>query len=83
MPNVLSSLLPTTEASFQADWTRQRTTAVDILQRLQTQEGVILADQVGMGKTYVALAVAVARILSTPELGQPPASTSCTGRWRR
>ncbi|MGW4580350.1 DEAD/DEAH box helicase [Rhodococcus aetherivorans] len=48
---------------FADDWERQRRTAEDILRRLQTQEGVILADQVGMGKTYVALAVAVTEIL--------------------
>lgn len=67
-----------TEARFEQDWSRQRRTAADILSRLEHQEGVILADQVGMGKTYVALAVAVSQILSTPELGQvvifvPPA----------
>ncbi len=72
------SLRTTTEPRYQDDWTRQRRTAVDILQRMQTQEGVILADQVGMGKTYVALIVAVSEILSTPDLGQvvifvPPA----------
>jgi len=72
------SLRTTTEPRFQDDWTRQRRTAVDILQRMRAQEGVILADQVGMGKTYVALIVAVSEILSTAELGQvvifvPPA----------
>ncbi len=65
-----SSLRVSTESRFQADWARQRRTATDILQRLRRQEGVILTDQVGMGKTYVALAVAVSQILSTPELGQ-------------
>lgn len=71
MPGLLTDRLrSTTESRFEEDWTRQRRTAVDILQRLQTQEGVILADQVGMGKTYVALAVAVSQILSIPELGQ-------------
>jgi len=59
-----------TEPRFEQDWARQRCTAKDILRRLQTIEGVILADQVGMGKTYVALAVVVSHILSTPELGR-------------
>lgn len=59
-----------TDPRFQDDWLRQRRTAADILERLRTQEGVILADQVGMGKTYVALAVAVSEILSTPTRGQ-------------
>lgn len=59
-----------TEPRFEEDWARQRQTAADILRRLHTMEGVILADQVGMGKTYVALAVVVSQILSTPELGR-------------
>ena len=55
---------------FAADWARQRRTAEDVLGRLQTQEGVVLADQVGMGKTYVALAVATSHILRTQPLSQ-------------
>ncbi len=71
MPDLLSDrLLNATESRFEEDWQRQRRTAADILQRLRTQEGVILADQVGMGKTYVALAVAVSQILSTAEPAQ-------------
>ncbi len=67
-----------TESRFEQDWARQRRTANDILHRLQTTEGVILADQVGMGKTYVALAVVASQILSTAEPGRvvvlvPPA----------
>jgi len=41
-----------------ADQRRQRTEVAEILQRLQHQPGVILADEVGMGKTFVALGVA-------------------------
>lgn len=37
---------------------RQMRTAAEILRRLDHQPGVILADEVGMGKTFVALAVA-------------------------
>ena len=37
---------------------RQRKEAIDILGRLAHQPGVVLADEVGMGKTFVALAVA-------------------------
>lgn len=37
---------------------RQTKTAAEILKRLNGQPGLILADEVGMGKTYVALAVA-------------------------
>ncbi len=41
-----------------ADQKRQRAEVVDILDRLRRQPGVVLADEVGMGKTFVALAVA-------------------------
>ena len=41
-----------------ADQERQRLEVDDILRRLRTQSGVILADEVGMGKTFVALGVA-------------------------
>jgi superfamily II DNA or RNA helicase len=71
MPHPLTRRLSKkTEPRFEEDWARQRRTAADILERLQIREGVILADQVGMGKTYVALAVAVNQILSTAELGR-------------
>lgn len=40
------------------DQTRQRLEAEQILLRLRHQPGVILADEVGMGKTFVALAIA-------------------------
>ncbi len=46
------------------DAARQRATAETILQRLADQPGVILADEVGMGKTFVAIAVAVSTALS-------------------
>jgi len=41
------------------DASRQEKTAKAILKRLLDQPGLILADEVGMGKTFVALAVAV------------------------
>ena len=41
------------------DADRQLKTAGEILHRLKSQPGVILADEVGMGKTFVALAAAV------------------------
>lgn len=71
MHQLLSShLRPTLDNSFAVDWARQRRTAEDVLRRLRSQEGVVLADQVGMGKTYVALAVATSHILRTPALEQ-------------
>ena len=42
----------------EADQRRQRAEVQEILKRLRHQPGVILADEVGMGKTFVALAVA-------------------------
>lgn len=42
----------------EADARRQKRTASVILQRLEELPGIILADEVGMGKTFVALAVA-------------------------
>jgi SNF2 family DNA or RNA helicase len=47
------------------DADRQQGTAAEILSRLAEQPGVILADEVGMGKTYVALAVAVSVLEAT------------------
>jgi hypothetical protein len=47
------------------DASRQMLTAAEILKRFDDQPGVVLADEVGMGKTYVALAVAVSVIEST------------------
>jgi hypothetical protein len=44
----------------------QRAEVVDILRRLRSQPGVILADEVGMGKTFVALAVAYGVAVRSP-----------------
>jgi len=49
----------------QVDADRQAQTAAEIVRRLRTQPGVVLADEVGMGKTFVAFAVAAAVIHST------------------
>lgn len=50
----------------EADQTRQRAEVEEILRRLRSQSGVILADEVGMGKTFVALAVAYSVAVSSP-----------------
>ena len=47
------------------DQMRQREEAKEILSRLRQQPGVILADEVGMGKTFVALAVAYSTALGS------------------
>ena len=46
---------------------RQQETAKEILKRMKAQPGLILADEVGMGKTFVALAVGVSAYLHDPE----------------
>lgn len=46
------------------DAARQEQTAREILRRLSNQPGLVLADEVGMGKTFVALAVATSVALS-------------------
>ena len=53
-----------------SDADRQEKTAREILNRLERQPGLILADEVGMGKTFVALAVAVS-ISKYDRSGQP------------
>lgn len=47
------------------DAKRQAETARMILERIRFQPGVLLADEVGMGKTYVAMAVVASVITST------------------
>jgi len=47
-----------------SDAQRQTATSREILHRLRKQAGLILADEVGMGKTFVALAVAASVALS-------------------
>ena len=50
----------------EADQKRQRAEVEEILRRLQRQPGVVLADDVGMGKTFVALAVAYSVAVRNP-----------------
>lgn len=65
------------------DSDRQMTTAQEIFERLKRQPGIILADEVGMGKTFVALAVGVATYLENdcknPIVIMVPSSIS--GKW--
>ncbi len=53
------------------DGQRQQETAVSILNDLRKKPGIILADEVGMGKTYVALAVISSVLLSTRDTSHP------------
>lgn len=47
------------------DSTRQQKTAKEILRRFADQPGLVLADEVGMGKTFVALAIAASVVRET------------------
>ncbi|HEX8140665.1 MAG TPA: DEAD/DEAH box helicase [Pyrinomonadaceae bacterium] len=72
-----------TERVPREDAERQQRTAEEILRRLERQPGVVLADEVGMGKTFVALAVASSLVLGGDEDGPvvvmvPP---SLRGKW--
>jgi len=49
-----------------ADQKRQRAEVEEILLRLRSKPGVILADEVGMGKTFVALGVAYSVAVRSP-----------------
>jgi superfamily II DNA or RNA helicase len=68
----------------EADQNRQRIEVEEILRRLRTQPGVILADEVGMGKTFVALAVAYGIAVQSPKgpviVMVPP---NLVGKWEK
>lgn len=49
-----------------ADQCRQRSEVEEILKRFRRQPGVVLADEVGMGKTFVALGVAHSVAAASP-----------------
>jgi hypothetical protein len=53
------------------DATRQVVTAREILNRFAHQPGLVLADEVGMGKTFVALAVAASVAMSEKNNHRP------------
>ncbi|MFN8007529.1 MAG: SNF2-related protein [Terriglobia bacterium] len=50
----------------QTDQIRQKMEVSEVLKRLRTQPGVVLGDEVGMGKTFVALAVAYSVAIRSP-----------------
>lgn len=51
------------------DARRQQEAATELLRRFDRQPGVVLADEVGMGKTFVALAAAISVLLDRPDQG--------------
>lgn len=58
-----------TSDAFAKPAVRQRATARHLLRRLERLPGQILADEVGEGKTFVALAVAASVVLENPDTG--------------
>jgi superfamily II DNA or RNA helicase len=68
-PFAQSHIKLSTERVPLEDATRQERTASEILSRLKRQPGVVLADEVGMGKTFVAMAVAASIILDRDDEG--------------
>lgn len=67
-----------------ADQRRQRLEVEEILRRLRGRPGVVLADEVGMGKTFVALAVSFSIAMHSPRgpvlLMVPP---NLIGKWEQ
>lgn len=69
---------------FPADAQRQARSARAILDRFAAQPGVVLGDEVGMGKTFVALAVAAAYVIADerrPVVVMAPSSV--VRKWER
>lgn len=65
MTRLLKTLRSDAKPSIQAQWERQCVTAGHILERFDDGHDVqLLGDEVGMGKTYVALAVMAEHLLS-------------------
>jgi ERCC4-related helicase len=85
----LPSWLSLDRAGHAADGERQVRTAREILKRFASQPGVVLADEVGMGKTYVALAVAVAALADDSSAGPvvviapPSVADKWVREWRK
>jgi superfamily II DNA or RNA helicase len=75
--------------AFQADWDRQRRTARAFLERFdQGLDTQLLADEVGMGKTYVAMAVIAAKVFGAAgshrrALLVTPASAVLRSKWEQ
>ncbi|KVW71766.1 hypothetical protein WT29_31795 [Burkholderia stagnalis] len=75
--------------SFQKDWERQRDTAREFLIRFeQGFDTQLLADEVGMGKTYVAMSVIAARLLGASRANAralliTPSSAVLRAKWEQ
>jgi|LNFM01.1.fsa_nt_gb hypothetical protein len=77
------------EPAVQSHWDRQRATAAHILDRFEEGHDVqLLGDEVGMGKTYVALAVMAERLLRSRDNSRrallvTPASSVLRTKWEQ
>ena len=75
--------------SFQKDWDRQRNTAREFLTRFENGfDTQLLADEVGMGKTYVAMGVIAARLLGARDADAralliTPSSAVLRAKWEQ
>jgi hypothetical protein len=69
VPFAEGSIILRTDRVSASDAERQERTAREILRRLHDQPGLVLADEVGMGKTFVALAVGASIALARPDDG--------------
>jgi superfamily II DNA or RNA helicase len=69
IPFATGAITLNTDRVSAEDAARQERTAQEILRRLADEPGLILADEVGMGKTFVALAVAASVALTRPDDG--------------
>jgi hypothetical protein len=64
MTKALSSINAVTDKEFQEDWNRQRATAAHVVSRFEAgYDAQLVGDEVGTGKTYVALTVIADEIL--------------------
>ncbi|CAG9172485.1 RNA polymerase-associated protein RapA [Cupriavidus laharis] len=77
------------ESKFQNDWTRQRNTAYAFIERFGNGfDTQLLADEVGMGKTYVAMAMIGAMLRGRPgragrALLVTPSSAVLRSKWEQ
>ncbi len=88
MTRLLKTLKVDAKPSVQTQWDRQRATAAHILERFDEGHDVqLLGDEVGMGKTYVALAVMAEHLLGAEEPSRvllvTPASAVLRTKWEQ
>ena len=89
MTRRLMTVKAQTDPAVQEHWDRQRATAAHILDRFDDDHDVqLLGDEVGMGKTYVALAVIAEHLLRSRSNSQrallvTPASAVLRSKWEQ